>query len=319
MQQEFLKYDELAPSEDFENPREKFDQVKLKQLAANIKEEGLYYSLLVWETEKDGKKINVVLDGERRRRAIAMLIDDGDETFKKGIPVKIVQAANLKEARYKALNGNIQREELTSFEVSQEMHRLKLMGENQKTISSRLSKSETWVSRKLNAYENASKELRKAWRSQALPDDTVESIATLRCANAEKDEHDDDCEDCEGVQDEAVDVQLKLREKGDRKSKSKARRTAKRKKNKVTVISKTEILALLEFASHAKKDDRYSTGVKHTLEVILGKREDEKFDTEFRQLRKGVEKEMEEAAEAAAKDAEKWAKGDKNGAKHASA
>jgi ParB/RepB/Spo0J family partition protein len=289
------KYKDLAENKSgFDNPREKFDLNRIKELAADIKAQGLLYPLQVWPTEYEGKGVNVVVDGERRRRAIALLIDSGDWPEGRGIDCRIIDAKTQKDAQYVALSGNIQREELSSYETARAMTQLKVMGDSQQAIAERLNKSETWVSRKLKAYDAASPGLRRAWKNGQLPDDTVEDLAKLHCGNFGADDHEDDCDDCRDVQEAEVDLQLDLRakEKG-AAGKTKAKKRAKKRAKKLQRASLKELQGLLLYAEKAPKDNRYSRGLYDGLRFAIGTLEEDGFHSEFKSFRKELEKKLE--------------------------
>jgi ParB/RepB/Spo0J family partition protein len=284
----------------FTNPREKFDANKLKELAADIKERGLVYPLQVWEAEYEGKKMFVVVGGERRRLAIGMLIESGDWPKGRGIECRLVKATNLKEAHYEAVSDNLHREDLSSYELAKEVASLKILGDSQKTIAQHLNKSETWISRKLKAYESASPALRSAWKTGKVPDDTVEDIASLP----------------EEEQDDAVEAQIKLREKGTSQAKKAAKKAAKKKAKKLQRASTRELSAVLAITEKAPKDNSYLRGMSDALRLSLGMLEEDDLKGDFKQLKKELEKaaaveEAEAEAKAEAKATAKAAK--KNG------
>lgn len=285
------KFDDLAENKSaFTNPREKFDLNKIKELAADIKERGLIYPLQVWETVLDGKSVSVVVGGERRRRAIGVLIESGDWPKGRPIDCRVVKASNLKEAHYEALADNLHREDLSSYELAKEIAALKIMGDSQKAIAAHLNKSETWISRKLKAYESASPSLQAAWKAGKLPDDTVEDLAGLE----------------EEAQEEAVEEQLKLREKGTAKAKKAAKRSAKSKAKRLQRISASELSEILNITEKAPKDNEYLRGMSDAIRLTLGMIDEDKLASDFKKFRKELEKTA--AAEEAAAEAKKLAK-----------
>jgi ParB/RepB/Spo0J family partition protein len=313
-----LKYKDLAEDKNagFANPREKFDVNRIKELAASIKEVGLMYPLQVWQSEFEGEKVNVVVDGERRRRAIGLLIEAGDWPEGRIIDCRVIEAKNLRDAQYAALEGNIQREELSSYEQAKAMAQLKVMGDSQKIIANRLNKSETWVSRKLKAYESAAPALRKAWKQGVLPDDTVESLAQLHCDNFGKEDHEEDCEDCSDTQEAEVVKQIELRDESKGSAgKKKAKRRAKKKANQATRAGTQELRGLLIIAEKAPKENRYVRGIYDALRFALGLIEEDKLHSEWKSFHREIEKklEAEEAEEEKKKEkqAREWANGTK--------
>lgn len=272
------KIEDLTPGEEvgFENPREKFDANDLKQLAADIDARGLLYPLQVWETEKDGLPLVIVVDGERRKRAIEILLEEKPKhPLSKGIPTRPIRAKTLKEAKYTALAGNIQRSELPSFDLAQEISRLKLMGDSQKTIAEALHKSDSWVSRKLTTYEKAGEVLRAVWKKGVLPDDTVEDLAVL------------------DVDEQAAAVERVLKERTNgRAGKGAARKKVKKRASRVERATSKELQTLISVVNRDKKAAKssdYVLGVYDALRFAVGHIGVEELGGEWKKFAKSVE------------------------------
>jgi ParB-like chromosome segregation protein Spo0J len=86
----------------------------------------------------------------------------------------------VQEARVAALVGNVQRVDLSSYEVARSMAELRSDGMQQKEIAGKIKKSKSWVSRKLAAWDNASPTVKGAWKAGWLPDEDVEALASIR-------------------------------------------------------------------------------------------------------------------------------------------
>lgn len=167
---------------DFHNPRLSVVTSEIKALAKSIVLQGLITPLAVWRTSVDKKTVNVVVDGGRRFRALVWLDGEGllnSDLERKGIPVRIVQAKSLRQARITALTGNLQRKELNSYEVAKEISSLVEDGMKQKAIAASLSKSATWVSRLLKSWNKATPAVSAAWKAGKLPDDDIQSLVLL--------------------------------------------------------------------------------------------------------------------------------------------
>jgi len=165
----------------FSNPRASIDARGISELAGSIERDGLLYPLCVWETMDGRKKINVVVEGGRRLRAIQKLVKEGRANgLGKAVPVRIVRATSRAEANIIALVGNIQRVNLSSYEVAVSMAALRSSGLQQKAIAEKIGKSRSWVSRKMAALDGASDFVLSAWKSGELPDEDVESLASVR-------------------------------------------------------------------------------------------------------------------------------------------
>jgi ParB/RepB/Spo0J family partition protein len=258
----FIPHDEIRlDGNGFQNPRNRFEKGKLRELAEDIaaREEanpgsGLRNPVTLWETEEDGEEIKVLIAGGRRHAAIALLIEEGRAGTLDGRTPYRAFKGDLTAARLEALADNLHREDLTSFEMAAEMDGLVEGGMAQKEIAAKLNKSNPWVSRILTAYRNSSTKLRKAWRSNSLPLDTVMDIAALP----------------EEKQEDAVDEQLEMREGGGRKAAGKARKESKQKLNRVERLSAKDLESLLVIAESAPSDGRYTHGVKDGLRVAAG-------------------------------------------------
>lgn len=289
-----LKLSELTPGEavGFVNPREKMDASGVRQLADDIKEKGLLNPLQVWPTVKDDEPVYVLIGGFRRKAAIELLLkEDAANGFDKGVPVRLVEGESLLHAKYNALADNIQREELSSFELAQEMARLKEMGETGRDIAERLHKSETWVSRKLSSFAAAGKALRAAWKARKLSDDNVEDLAKI--------------ED-EEEQEKLVEQLVRARANG-RKGKGKARAKARRRAGKIQKAGAKEMQEYVILTEEAPKDLRYVRGMHDAFSFAIGGIEADGFDKEWKSWFKERQKAAEAEAKAAAEDAKEWA------------
>jgi ParB-like chromosome segregation protein Spo0J len=220
MKLDFRKHADLRLSGDgFANPRETVDPIKLRELAAQIGWDGLRSPLLV--TGGD-----VIIAGQRRWLAIGMLImfrrayldtsnepsdleidqiardiglvDPGEgmigeihvrllehaAALESAIPVIVLAAADDIEAI--ALADNLQREEMTSYEIAQRLAHLHEQGATGANLARMTGKSKSWVSRKLSAWGGAGAALRNAWCRGELAEDAVQQLAELDAAAQEK-------------------------------------------------------------------------------------------------------------------------------------
>ena len=164
----------------FSNPRARVDIREIGELAESIDTNGLLYPLCVWETTVEGKLVNVVVEGGRRWRAIGKLLKEKRWALADEVPVRVIKAQTLQEARVAALVGNVQRVDLSSYEVARAMAALREDGMQQKEIAGKIKKSKSWVSRKLSAWDNASATVKGAWKSGWLPDEDVEALSAIR-------------------------------------------------------------------------------------------------------------------------------------------
>lgn len=198
----------------FQNPRTSsgLDDESIRELAINIGLHGMLNPLLVLE---DG----LIVDGQRRYRAVEFLLQwfshnstlrretfgeltraevtmIGDLTHADisvieatvkyfedhGLPVKVLTAAPLAlgtSADGIALANNLQRADLSSFEVAAHVAHMISQGATQADIVRLIGKSKTYVSRKVTAYNGACDELRAAWAAGQLTEEHVQDLAKL--------------------------------------------------------------------------------------------------------------------------------------------
>ena len=80
-----IPYSEIKPSE-----KNKYPMEKVEELKESIKSYGLIHNLVIAPIEEteEGHKYEII-SGEQRYRAICRLIEEGDTTYKAGIPCKV--------------------------------------------------------------------------------------------------------------------------------------------------------------------------------------------------------------------------------------
>jgi len=284
------------------NPREKtgFDKASLRELADSLLKDGIRYPLQAWKGEKDGRSVLALVDGERRWRAIGILIDEGkDNGLGKKVPYELVDG-DAAAAQVAGIVCNIQRSDLSGYELAGSLVRLQ---ENLKCTQSELAdkihKSKAWVSRTLNAYANACDELKEAWRDGTIPQDTVYDLA--RIENRDK-------------QREMVAAQLAARGDGkSKKARGKARKVAsaaagkkkrgkeKEKPDRIAVDGIQTILLEID------EDSRYLCGLRDGVGYMTGDVLVTELDKEYNALLKEHAKREADVIKAAAIEAKRLA------------
>lgn len=132
-----LKVDDIVPNE-FQ-PRTKFDDEKIKELAQTLQTHGMIQPIVV--RKKNDDKYEVIA-GERRLRAAKLL---GWETIS-----AIVRNLTDRETASVALIENIQREELSVIEEAQAYQQLiKMHSLTQEALAQRLGKSQSTIANRL--------------------------------------------------------------------------------------------------------------------------------------------------------------------------
>lgn len=133
-----LLVDKIVPNP--HQPRERFDEEALRELAASIKEKGVFQPVVVRVlSEVDGTYELVV--GERRLRACKLI-------SKETIPA-IVRDISPIESREISLIENLQRDDLTLMEEARSLLGLVEQHEVLQTVADKIGKSITYVTRRL--------------------------------------------------------------------------------------------------------------------------------------------------------------------------
>ncbi len=110
---EMIQISNIKPSK--ENPRKSFDEKKIAGLAASIRTDGLLQNLVV-SKPKGKKKTYHIISGERRYRALSLLIKNGDLPQDLKIPVEIKEGLSDEDTHRIATVENVQRENLSPLE-----------------------------------------------------------------------------------------------------------------------------------------------------------------------------------------------------------
>lgn len=118
-------------------PRRKFDQVALKELASSIEKSGVFQPIIVRQPDAEVKKYEIIA-GERRFRA--------SKLAKQTMIPAIVRDVTEEQMMEVAVLENLQREDLTALEEAEAydslMKKLKL---TQAEVSKRLGKSRPYI------------------------------------------------------------------------------------------------------------------------------------------------------------------------------
>ena len=137
-----LPVDEISPNP--QQPRRRFDEERLKELAESIKQNGLLQPVVVTRVPGGGYHL---LAGERRWRAARSA---GLGT----IPAVIREAGTDGEQLALALIENLQREDLTPIEEARAYHQLRVdMGLSQEDVAGRVGKDRSTVANALRLLQ----------------------------------------------------------------------------------------------------------------------------------------------------------------------
>lgn len=139
----FCPIEEIAPSVD--NPRQRFDEQRLEELAASIRAQGLVQPLVVRMRNADDKLGDgsfVLIAGERRWRA-------AQRAGLKDVPV-VVKDVSAAQAFELALVENLQREDLNPIEEAEAYRRLsEEFGYTQEELARRVGRERATVANAL--------------------------------------------------------------------------------------------------------------------------------------------------------------------------
>jgi ParB family chromosome partitioning protein len=143
-----IPLDQLRPNEN--QPRQKFHNETLEELAESIAQQGLIQPIIVRSKEKNDFEI---IAGERRFRAYKMLCERDAKKYQ-AIPA-IVRNVEDDVALAMALSENIDREDMTLLdEVEGVKNLIALSGMKKGKVAELLGKTNTWVSYRVSLGES---------------------------------------------------------------------------------------------------------------------------------------------------------------------
>jgi len=129
-----------------QQPRQVFDEARLKALADSIRTVGLLQPIKV-APAPEGDGYTLVDDGERRLRAVRDIL--GWRELKVGEHVVIVDALPDEPQRLvRAVAANLERDDLDPIEIARALQRLSDQGLTDAQIAKSLGKSRPWVANK---------------------------------------------------------------------------------------------------------------------------------------------------------------------------
>jgi len=153
---------------------------EIEALGARIKVTGITAPLLVQQVRVDGKIVNLVIDGQRRflgaqsalpKSAELPVVDVNDEVIE--LTPEIADQLTLKAL------SSIDREDLSSYELSTVADRMKARGKTLDYIGKAIHRDPSWVSKMLKARSTASKSLLTKWRKGEVTDEQFKELAAV--------------------------------------------------------------------------------------------------------------------------------------------
>jgi ParB family chromosome partitioning protein len=129
---------------DPKNVRKRYDPVKLRELAANIDAEGVLQNLVVRAGDKRGRYF--VTAGERRRRALLLLVEQGKIAKNHPVECKFLEGSNATEI---SLSENVFREDMHPVDQYEAFSVMAAEGTSVPDIAAHFSVTEIIVRRRL--------------------------------------------------------------------------------------------------------------------------------------------------------------------------
>ena len=150
MNTQTLKLNQIKPSKD--NPRKDFDEKSLHGLAQSILTDGLLQNLIVASPTTKRAKHSIIC-GERRFRALNLLLERGDIDKDFPVTVEIKEGLSEEEILRMATVENVQRENLTPLEEAHAIQALIKDGEKLDNIVSQTGLTTSTIRRRLMLLE----------------------------------------------------------------------------------------------------------------------------------------------------------------------
>jgi len=145
------------------NPRKTFDEKSILGLSQSIKTDGLLQNLVVAKPQGRKSRYKIV-SGERRYRALSLLVKNGDLPKDTPVPVVVRKDLSDKEAHRLATIENIQRENLPPMEEAEAVQVLLQDGETIQDVAAQTGLGKKTIKRRLalcNLCEEAKSALRE--------------------------------------------------------------------------------------------------------------------------------------------------------------
>ena len=152
------------------NHRQEFDPIKMRSLADSIKEHGVQVPIAIRKDSANKKQPFIIIDGERRFRAVQMLKADGVKDLP-AIPA-VIQQCDEDQAFIFSSIANLERDDINPAEESVIVQRLDKMGKSAKEIAQICSRTTQWVSTRLSVA-GSSTSVKKAIEDGDLPVDVA--------------------------------------------------------------------------------------------------------------------------------------------------
>ena len=148
------------------NPRKRFDEATLQELASSIEEHGLLQNIVVRSHPNEDGTWQIVA-GERRYRALQLLVEEGKLEPDYQVPITIREVSDF-ELLMLATAENIQRSDMTPLEEADAFAQLVKLGDNEEAIALRTGVALSTVKMRLKLSSGLCADARRA-----LEDETI--------------------------------------------------------------------------------------------------------------------------------------------------
>jgi ParB/RepB/Spo0J family partition protein len=152
------------------NHRVDFNEEKMAQLVESIRQHGVRVPISVRPDKGNKDQPYILIDGERRLRAVKRLYDEG-MADPPAIPC-VVDHVDEDEAFINSAISNLERADINAAEEASIVQRLERIGRTPKEIAVICSRTTQWVSQRL-AVASGSKALKNAVEEGDLPVDVA--------------------------------------------------------------------------------------------------------------------------------------------------
>ena len=167
-------FDSIKFHDEITNPRDGLKDID--DMVLSLKSVGLQVPLTVKEDPGD-KEVFYLAVGFRRHEAIRRIRLSDPNAFKM-VEVKKFKGS-FAEAQVLNITENIQRSELTPFEICRSVEILMNLGYKQKEVADKIGKSQTWVSNAMQFTKQATPQLQNAVKSGDIPYGFARDLSSL--------------------------------------------------------------------------------------------------------------------------------------------
>ena len=148
------------------NPRKRFDEATVRELASSIAEHGLLQNLVV-RPHPDDEGLWQIVAGERRYRALQLLAEEGTLEPNYPVPITIKEVGDF-ELLMLATTENVQRSDMTPLEEADAFARLVELGDNEEAIALRTGVALSTVKMRLKLASGLCADARRALEAETI-------------------------------------------------------------------------------------------------------------------------------------------------------